>query len=162
METQILNSDILIIGGGTAGCYAALKISEASPDTRIIIAEKANIRRSGCLAAGVNALNAYITKGNTPQFYVDYAVNDAHGIARKDLLLSMSEGLNEATHELERLGLVILKDENGEYVSRGSRNIKINGENMKPILASAVSKLSNVTVLNNLNMIHDRLLCQNP
>lgn len=89
-------------------------------------------------------------------------MNDAHGIARKDLLLSMSEGLNEAAHELERLGLVILKDENGEYVSRGSRNIKINGENMKPILASAVSKLSNVTVLNNLNMIHDRLLCQNP
>ena len=27
------------------------------------------------------------------------------------------------------LGLIILKDENGEYVARGNRNIKINGEN---------------------------------
>ena len=39
----------------------------------VLIAEKANIRRSGCLAAGVNAINAYITEGRVPQDYVDYA-----------------------------------------------------------------------------------------
>lgn len=153
METEIKNTDILIIGGGTAGCYAALTIAEKAPDTHIIIAEKANIKRSGCLAAGVNALNAYITKGHTPDFYVDYAVRDAHGIAREDLLLSMSENLNEVTARMESLGLVILKDENGEYVSRGNRNLKINGENFKPLLADAVKALPNVTVMNNLNMI---------
>ncbi|MGN0555233.1 MAG: adenylyl-sulfate reductase subunit alpha [Candidatus Fimenecus sp.] len=153
MKTEIKQTDILIIGGGTAGCFAALTISEKAPDTKIILAEKANIKRSGCLAAGVNALNAYITKGHTPDFYVDYAVKDAHGIAREDLLLSMSEHLNEVTAKMESLGLVILKDENGEYVSRGNRNIKINGENFKPLLANAVSKLPNVTVMNNLNMI---------
>ena len=59
-EKQILHTDILIIGGGTAGCYAAMTIREHS-DYSVIIAEKANIKRSGCLAAGVNALNAYIT-----------------------------------------------------------------------------------------------------
>ena len=37
---------------------------------------------------------------------------------------------------------VILKDENGDYVARGNRNIKINGENIKPILADAVKKHS--------------------
>lgn len=153
METETKKTDILIIGGGTAGCYAALTIAEKSPDTKIIIAEKANIKRSGCLAAGVNALNAYITKGHTPDFYVDYAVNDAHGIAREDLLLSMSENLNEVTAKMENLGLVILKDENGEYVSRGNRNLKINGENFKPLLANAVEHLSNVTVINNLNIM---------
>lgn len=153
MITEVKNTDILIIGGGTAGCYAALTIAEKSPETKIIIAEKANIQRSGCLAAGVNALNAYITKGHTPDFYVDYAVKDAHGIAREDLLLSMCENLNEVTAKMESLGLVILKDENGEYVSRGNRNIKINGENFKPILAKAVSKLPNVTVINDLNII---------
>lgn len=98
-------------------------------DYSIIIAEKANIKRSGCLAAGVNALNAYITKGHVPQDYVDYATKDADGIVRPDLLLTMSEGLNRVTAKMEQLGLVILKDENGEYVARGNRNIKINGEN---------------------------------
>lgn len=148
-----MQTDVLIIGGGTAGCFAAITASEQSPRTKIIIAEKANIKRSGCLAAGVNALNAYITKGHTPDFYVDYATADAHGIAREDLLLSMSKRLNEVTEKLESLGLVILKDENGEYVSRGNRNIKINGENIKPILANAVKKLDNVTVINNLNIV---------
>ena len=153
MKTERLKTDILIIGGGTAGCFAALTVARKSPQTRVIIAEKANIRRSGCLAAGVNALNAYITKGKTPEYYVDYAVRDAHGIADRKLLLTMSEQLNEVTAELERLGLVILKDENGEYVSRGDRNIKINGENIKPILSDAVQNLPNVTVINRLNII---------
>jgi adenylylsulfate reductase subunit A len=118
----------------------------------VVIAEKANIRRSGCLAAGVNALNAYITKGRVPQDYVDYARKDADEIVRGDLLLTMSEGLNRVTAKMEQLGLVILKDENGEYVARGNRNIKINGENFKPLLADAVGNLDDVTVVNRLNI----------
>ena len=65
----------------------------------------------------------------------------------------MSERLNAVTEKLEQLGLVILKDENGKYVTRGNRNIKINGENIKPILAAAVEALPNVTVLNRVNVI---------
>ncbi len=148
---KILHTDILIVGGGTAGCYAALTIREKS-DYSIIIAEKANIKRSGCLAAGVNAINAYIIKGRKPEDYVEYAKKDADGIVREDLLMTMSEGLNRVTEKMEKLGLVILKDENGEYVARGNRNIKINGENMKPLLASAVESLPDVTVLNRINI----------
>lgn len=150
-QKEVLYTDILIIGGGTAGCYAAMTIREHS-DYSVVIAEKANIKRSGCLAAGVNALNAYIVKGRKPQDYVDYAKKDADNIVREDLLLTMSEGLNRVTAKLEQLGLVILKDENGEYVARGNRNIKINGENFKPMLADAVAKLDNVTVINRLNI----------
>ena len=150
-KQQIIHTDVLIIGGGTAGCYAALTIREKS-DAKIVIAEKANIKRSGCLAAGVNAINAYIVKGRKPQDYVDYARKDADEIVRGDLLLTMSERLNEVTKKMEQLGLVILKDENGEYVARGNRNIKINGENIKPILADAVNQLNDVEVINHLNI----------
>ena len=150
-ERKVLSTDVLIIGGGTAGCYAALTIREES-DLSVIIAEKANIKRSGCLAAGVNAINAYIVKGRKPEDYVDYAKKDADNIVREDLLMTMSEGLNRVTKKMENLGLVILKDENGEYVARGNRNIKINGENMKPLLAKEVEALPDVTVLNHLNI----------
>lgn len=150
-DKKIIHTDVLIIGGGTAGCYAALTIREQSK-LSVVIAEKANIKRSGCLAAGVNAINAYIVKGRKPQDYVDYAKKDADGIVREDLLLTMSEGLNRVTAKLEQLGLVILKDENGDYVARGNRNIKINGENIKPILADAVNRLEDVTVINHLNI----------
>lgn len=151
MKTEKISTDVLIIGGGTAGCYAALTISENS-DKKVLICEKAHIKRSGCLAAGVNALNAYIVEGRKPQDYVDYAKKDVDGIVREDLLLTMSEKLNEVTDRLEKLGLVILKDENGKYVTRGNRNLKINGENIKPILADAVEKAKNVTVLNRVNI----------
>ena len=151
MRTERIKTDVLIIGGGTAGCFAAYVIGQKS-DKKVLIAEKANIKRSGCLAAGVNALNAYITEGRVPQDYVDYAKKDAHGIVREDLLLTMSERLNHVTKVMEDLGLVILKDENGKYVARGNRNIKINGENMKPILAKAAAEQENVTVLNHVNI----------
>ncbi|WP_127058055.1 adenylyl-sulfate reductase subunit alpha [Veillonella ratti] len=150
-KRERIETDVLIIGGGTAGCYAALTLQKES-NPKVLIVEKAAIRRSGCLAAGVNALNAYIVKGRKPQDYVDYATKDAAGIVRHDLLLTMSERLNGVTKVLEDLGLVILKDENGEYMARGNRNIKINGENIKPILADAVLQLPNTTVMEHVIM----------
>lgn len=162
MKIERLKTDLLIIGGGTAGCYAAItaasnaagKNAAENRDAglKILVVEKANIKRSGCLAAGVNALNAYITEGRTPRDYVEYAKKDADGIVREDLLYSISERFNEVTAHLEKLGLVILKDKDGKYVTRGNRNIKINGENIKPILAAAVAKAPNVQVLNHVNI----------
>lgn len=148
---KTIDTDVLIIGGGTAGCYAALTIAEKS-NLSVLIAEKANIKRSGCLAAGVNAINAYIVKGRKPEDYVDYATNDANNIVRHDLLLSIAKRFNACTEKMEQLGLVILKDENGDYVARGNRNIKINGENFKPIIAKAVNEQENIDVLNNVNI----------
>lgn len=151
LKNRIIDTDVLIIGGGTAGCFAGITLGKKK-DLDVLIVEKANIVRSGCLAAGVNAINAYITKGRVPQDYVDYCKKDADGIVREDLLLSMSERLNHVTKVMEDLGLVILKDGNGDYVARGNRNIKINGENIKPILADVVKKQDNVMVINHLNI----------
>ena len=151
LKREYIHTDVLIIGGGTAGCYAAMTFAEES-QLKVLIAEKANISRSGCLAAGVNAINAYIVKGRKPQDYVDYASKDAAGIVRQDLLLSAAEHFNEVTAKMEKEGLVILKDENGDYVARGNRNIKINGENFKTILSDAVHRCENVEVLNYVNI----------
>lgn len=151
MKMERIEADILIIGGGTAGCYAALTMAQEH-NLAVLIVEKANIKRSGCLAAGVNAINAYIVDGKTPQDYAQYAKRDADHIVREDLLLTMAEGLNRVTKKMEDLGLVILKDEYGKYVTRGDRNIKINGENIKPILAEAVHRCKNTTVMNGVNV----------
>lgn len=151
LERRHLETDVLIIGGGTAGCYAAIRLG-AEKDLRVLVVEKANIERSGCLAAGVNALNAYISNGHTPADYVEYARRDAEGIIRDDLMLTIAESVNAVTEDLERRGLVILKDAEGHYVTRGWRNVKINGENIKPLLAKGVREQENVTVLNHVNI----------
>ena len=151
LERRHLETDVLIIGGGTAGCYAAIRFG-AEKDLRVLVVEKANIERSGCLAAGVNALNAYISNGHTPADYVEYARRDAEGIIRDDLMMTIAESVNAVTEDLERRGLVILKDAEGHYVTRGWRNVKINGENIKPLLAKGVREQENVTVLNHVNI----------
>lgn len=150
-ERRRLVTDVLIIGGGTAGCYAAIKLGKEK-NLHVLVAEKANIERSGCLAAGVNALNAYISSGHTPEDYVEYARKDAEGIIRDDLMLTIAQKVNAVTKDLEESGLVILKDEQGRYVTRGWRNVKINGENIKPLLAKGARAQENVTVLNHVNI----------
>lgn len=149
---QVLSTDILIIGGGAAGCYAALALAEQSA-AQVILVEKAQIRRSGCLAAGVNALNAYITPGESPESYVDYVKADSAGLIREDLVYTIAQKLNQVTAKIESLGLPILKDGEGNYLSRGKRSIKINGENIKPLLAKAVEAIDQVQVLNRVNVI---------
>ena len=151
LKPEILTTAILIIGGGAAGCFAALTASEKS-DVQILIAEKANIKRSGCLAAGVNALNAYITEDETPESFVEYVKEEFNDVVREDLIYGIAKGLNRVTKRIEDVGLPILKDENGNYVSRGKRSIKINGENIKPLLANEVSKKENIKIINGLNV----------
>ncbi|MBO4793094.1 MAG: FAD-binding protein, partial [Deltaproteobacteria bacterium] len=152
MEQRFLATDILVIGGGTAGCYAAITTARRSPGTRVLVVEKANVKRSGCLAAGVNALNAYITEGQTVRDYLEFVRQDAEGIIRDDLVLTMAERFNGIAVDLERMGLVIQKDKDGNYAARGKHNIKINGENIKPLLAAETQRYGNVRVLNHVNI----------
>ena len=150
MEKKLLTTDILIIGGGTAGCYAAVTAARKSPGTKILVAEKANIQRSGCLAAGVNALNAWLGEGQTPQDYLSFVRWDAEEIVREDLVLTMAEGFHDAVKDLEKMGLVIQKNADGSYAARGRHNIRINGENIKPLLAEEVARYPDVKVLNHV------------
>lgn len=140
IKTVQLDTDLLIIGGGAAGCYAAVTAREADQDCRVTIMEKAHFERSGCLAAGINAINAYLNPGETPETFLDYVKKDAAGLVREDLVYSIAEGLNRVTRRVEEWGLPVLKDAAGNYVPRGKRSIRINGERFKPIIARAAVK----------------------
>ena len=157
ISTVKLDTDILIIGGGAAGCMAAIEAKKLDQSIKCIVMEKARIERSGCLAMGLNAINAYLNTGQTPETYVEYVKDEFFGVIREDLVHSIAKGLNESVKQVEALGLPIEKDQNGNYVSRGKRSIKIYGERLKPILAAAVYR-ADVKVLNRVvatNFIFD-------
>lgn len=153
-KVERLETDLLIIGGGTAGCFAAVKAKQKDPDLDVLIMEKAHIERSGCLAAGMNAINAYINPGETPESFLRYVRADSMGLLREDLVLTMAERLNEAVEEVESWGLPIEKDKEGRYAARGRWNIKINGEKLKPIIANKAvergTRVLNRVVVSNL------------
>jgi len=143
----LLETDLLIIGGGTAGCLAAIEAKELNSNINVTVVEKANIIRSGCLAAGMNAINAYLNPGETPESFTKYVRYDACGLLREDLVLSQASEFEYVVKKVESWGLPILKDANGNYQPRGRWNIKINGEKLKPIIARKTIK-AGVKVIN--------------
>jgi len=138
IPVEIVETDILIIGGGNAGCYAAIEAKSLNPSLKVTIMEKAHMSRSGALAAGMDAINTYIPthKGETKENLVKWMREQVGGgPLRDDLALSIAEILNESVEMLEEWGLPIVKDEEGHYKHRGRWDIAIFGEQLKPIIA---------------------------
>ena len=150
IDVESLSCDLLIIGGGAAGCVAAVEAKERDPSLDVLLLEKAHIYRSGCLAAGISALNAYLTEDETPESFLRYVQRDTFGVVRDDLVLSMARELNAQAHRVEEWGLPIPRDEHGRAVKRGRASIKIFGERIKPILGKRV-EAAGVRVLNRMN-----------
>lgn len=74
-------TDILIIGGGSAGTMAAIVAKEQNPDIDVVIIEKGEISRSGSIAMGMDALNIVVQPGiTTPELYMKSARIATEGI----------------------------------------------------------------------------------
>ena len=56
-----LETDVAVIGGGTAGLNAAMAAAEKG--LKVLVAEKANIERSGAIAGGIDHFHAYLETG---------------------------------------------------------------------------------------------------
>ena len=136
IETVVVETDLLIIGGGNAGCFVATEAALVDPNVRVTIMEKAEIMRSGACSAGMDAINTYIPEGKTPEDLVRWSrAQVGGGPLREDLALSNARELNESVDDLERWGLPILRDEQGRIRYRGKWDISIHGEQLKPIMA---------------------------
>ncbi|MCW5830390.1 MAG: adenylyl-sulfate reductase subunit alpha [Deltaproteobacteria bacterium] len=142
-----IEAGLLIIGGGAAGSFAAAHARSLDPSLDVVVVEKANIIRSGCLCAGISSINAYVNKGETPESFTRWVANDNFGVIREDLVLSLAKRLDEAVKKVESWGLPILKEPDGSYTPRGRGSIKIRGERIKPIMARAVAQ-SGARVIN--------------
>lgn len=89
MTTQWMKTDVLIVGGGTAGTMAAIKAKQANPQGDVLILEKANIRRSGAIAMGMDGVNTAVIPGNsTPEQYVREITISNDGILNQKSSLS--------------------------------------------------------------------------
>ena len=68
--TETIETDLLIIGGGNAGCFSAIEAKKLNPEVKVTIMEKAHISRSGACSAGMDAINTYIPEGKTSEVRV--------------------------------------------------------------------------------------------
>ncbi len=143
-KTVYEDCDILVVGGGMGGTGAAYEARYWGRDMKIIVAEKANIDRSGAVAQGLYAINCYMGTQwgeNNPEDHVLYARNDLMGLVREDLAFDMARHVDSAVHKFEEWGLPFMKSaETGRYLREGKWQIMIHGESFKPIVADAARK----------------------
>jgi adenylylsulfate reductase subunit A len=136
--------DILVAGAGLGGTGAAWEARFWGQDKKIVIAEKANIDRSGAVAQGLYAINCYMGTRwgeNNPEDHVRYARIDLMGLVREDLLFDMARHVDSTVHQFEEWGLPIMKNpKTGRYLREGRWQIMIHGESYKPIVAEAAKK----------------------
>jgi len=141
IKTVYEDCDILVVGGGMGGTGAAYEARYWGRDLKIVVAEKANIDRSGAVAQGLYAINCYMGTQwgeNNPEDHVRYARNDLMGLVREDLAFDMARHVDSAVHKFEEWGLPFMRDpETGQYQREGKWQIMIHGESYKPIVANA-------------------------
>ena len=149
--------DVLVVGAGLGGTGAAWEARFWGQDKKIVIAEKANIDRSGAVAQGLYAINCYMGTRwgeNNPEDHVRYARIDLMGMVREDLLFDMARHVDSSVHQFEEWGLPIMKDpKTGRYLREGRWQIMIHGESYKPIVSEAAKKSAD-KVFNRICITH--------
>ena len=156
-KTVFVDADILVIGGGMAGCGATYEAGYWGRDLKVVCVEKANIERSGAVAQGLYAINCYMGMQwdeNQPEDHVRYARNDLMGLVREDLGYDIARHVDSTVHKFEEWGLPIMRDpETGRYQREGKWQIMIHGESYKPIVAEAARKAA-AEVYNRIMVTH--------
>ena len=161
----VVESDVLVVGGGMAGCGATYESRYWGRDLKVVCVEKANIERSGAVAQGLYAINCYMGmqwNENQPEDFVKYASNDLMGLVREDLAYDIGRHVDSTVHKFEEWGLPIMKDpETGRYQREGKWQIMIHGESYKPIVAEAARKAA-TDVYNRIMVTHLLMDKKNP
>ena len=163
-ETVVVETDLLILGGGMAACGAAVEAAHWAKKNglKVTLVDKAAIDRSGAVAMGLSAINQYVglrDGANSVQNYVDYVRNDLMGVTREDLVADIARHVDSSVHLFEKWGLPIWKDEAGKYVHEGRWQLMINGESYKVVVAEAAK---NALLQSGVGQIFERVFIVGP
>lgn len=110
----VLNCDVLVIGGGTAGTMAA--IAAAEQGARVLLLEKAHVRHSGALAMGMDGVNNAVIPGKAdPEDYVAEITRANDGVVNQRTVMQTATKGFAMVQRLERYGVKFEKDDYGDY-----------------------------------------------
>ena len=136
-----ITCDVLVIGGGTAGPMAALKAKRRNPKAKVILLEKANVKRSGAISMGMDGLNNAVIPGHaTPEQYTKEITIANDGIVNQKAVLKYAERCYSIIEELDSFGIRFQKNENGDFAVKKVHHLGTyvlpmpNGETVKKAL----------------------------
>jgi succinate dehydrogenase/fumarate reductase flavoprotein subunit len=140
LKRTVIESDVLVIGGGLAGCMAAIRAREMGAS--VVVAEKADTRRSGCASTGVDHCWTYIPEIHGSQLSIEELVQDhtdhAGGFVDQEIATYIATHSYERLLDLERFGVPI-RNEEGKFslikkIHRAPTFLHFAGRDLKPKL----------------------------
>jgi len=145
----VLETDVLVVGGGIAGCPAAAKAAEHGLNVTLV--DKAKIDRSGSAAQGIDHYAGAFPRNMTPQDFLDQvkrlggdrAFYSGVPFSDPNRLYRMYANGEWTIEELEKLGVTMRWDD-GELrpvnIPRREPFLRVHWINVKPEMARGVRK----------------------
>ena len=152
METRFIETDFLIIGGGSAGCMAAIRALEVRPDLKVVIFEKSDIAYSGSIARGMDALNIVaIPNFTSPELYVEAITEGSAGVVDAKPSYVMAERSFDLLKKLQKWGVYFPTDESGKFKTlkyhvKGRFQTAMEEPNLKVMIAQKAREAGSLVV----------------
>lgn len=144
-DSEIIDTDILVIGGGVAGCLAVIGAREVG--AQVVVLDKGGLlERSGSIAAGVDQILAVAEDGpewDTPDHLLEHIPALTDYIVDMEPVETFIRGLPGMLRKLEKLGVPFRDPATGRYFRHrtfglpGEYHIDFDGSKFKPKIARA-------------------------
>lgn len=138
-----IESDVLVVGGGVAGCVAAIRAREAGASV-VVVDKTRDLRRTGDAGHGVAFLTTYLDTGpswDTPEAYAQWYCNSSDGLVDMAVAADVAVAPLPACIELlESCGVGLRDAQTGEHVrvqrmwTPGPIVARFDGSDLKPRL----------------------------
>ena len=114
MKFQTIKTDVLILGSGGAGLFAALHASQANPDLDITIAVKGLLGKSGCTRMVQGGYNVALSPGDSVERHFMDTINGGKWLPDQDMAMRLCQTAVTRVQELENeLGCFFDRNDDG-------------------------------------------------
>ena len=160
MSEETVDADVMIVGGGIAGCVAAIRAAQAGAS--VVLVDKArSVRRSGDSGRGLAFLTTYLDLGedwDTPEVFARWYCDIADGLVDMSAAWPLAIEPLPAVHRLLEESGVSLRNAEGGYdrVGRmwtpGPIVVKFDGADIKPRLADRAAATPGVRTVGGVHV----------
>jgi len=143
-------SDVLVIGGGAAGCFAAIKAKQSGVE-RVLLVDKGYVGKSGCSKFAAGSFKCFIPDKDDYDLWFGKAVEEGYFINDQVWTKIHLEQVYDRAKELEAWGLPFLRDRagnldrlegQGSSTQRPIKTMMFQGPMLMEVLRKTVRNLS--------------------